>query len=210
MDNRLSYNLPYIKVEFKYEKESKYRNIISEEEVIEYNENFYSRYKSDIIIKTNKSECVVDNKFFFEKDNTYTFTIFFKKQPTTLKGIFYTNEGLRAVLDVSMNLLPIFSMESSFEECVNLENIEGLSHLNVAHVRTFNSCFCKCYKLCDISPINNWVNDVATDFSFMFYHCNILDQSSILKLIQNLNNNINSDNIFETSDEYSDTERSAE
>jgi len=68
----------------------------------------------------------------------------------------------------------LVSMESMFQYCYNLNNLEGLENFDTSQVTNMSKVFYKCEDLNEIKGISDWNTQKVESFSDMFYFCNSL------------------------------------
>ena len=160
-----------------YKKENKSdktkNNIISERiEIVKY------KNEINLIYKANQGKHKIFGKRFVE-NNKYNIKLDINGIESQLIDEFDLKEGDNIIKLIIKNNLT--NLESMFNDCQELSNIEELKYLNTNHCTNFSYIFASCWRLSDIKSIVNWNVSNGTNFSHMFYECSSLSDIKALE-----------------------------
>ena len=110
------------------------------------------------------------------------------------KNVKYLNssfEGCTSLRNIegieNWNTSNIINMDASFKNCYSLEDLSGISKWDISKVVTTKETFCNCILLKKVL-IYSWKCDNLKDSSFMFKGCVCLEDDSILNILEKAEN----------------------
>lgn len=105
-----------------------------------------------------------------------------KKEVTDMSKMFYGCESLEDVSGLSdLDVSNVTNMEAMFLHCSSLEDVLGLSEWDVSNVENMKKMFAHCYSLVDVSGLGKWDVSKVWNMKDMFKDCESLVDNPLLK-----------------------------
>ena len=137
-------------------------------------------HKRGLLIRLNNGTVLSNWRDVTEKDNV-EYVIEDLSNKRKLSGKYKSLKNLRSIKLTGINK-NVTDMSKMFHACISLEDISGLSNLDVSNVTNMEKMFANCRSLVDVSALSEWdVSNVNTMMG-MFLNCDsLVDLSGLIK-----------------------------
>ena len=135
-------------------------------------------HKRGLLIRLKNGTVLSNWRDVSKKDNV-EYVIEDLSNKRKLSGKYESLRNLKSIKLTGINK-NVTDMSRMFYACISLEDVSGLSNLDVSNITNMEKMFANCRSLVDVSALSEWDVSNVTNMMGMFFNCDLLVDVSAL------------------------------